>query len=53
MSMTQELLKARTSLENDLRQLLGVPVFLIEMDAFALPCGCGGVTINTRGAATG
>ncbi|SES62702.1 hypothetical protein SAMN04488587_0146 [Methanococcoides vulcani] len=49
MSMTQELLKARTSLENNLRELLGVPVFLIEMDAFALPCGCGGVTINTRG----
>lgn len=47
--MTQELLKARTSLENNLRELLGVPVFLIEMDAFALPCGCGGVTINTRG----
>ncbi|AKB86034.1 DUF5402 family protein [Methanococcoides methylutens] len=49
MSMTQELLKARTSLENNLRELLGIPVFLIEMDAFALPCGCGGVTINTRG----
>ena len=49
MSMTQELLKARMSLENNLRELLGVPVFLIEMDAFALPCECGGVTINTRG----
>lgn len=49
MTIIQDMLKARGALENKLRELLGIPVFLIEMDAFALPCGCGGVTINTRG----
>jgi len=49
MTLTDELLKARGELENNLRDLLGVPVFLIEMDGFALPCGCSGATINTRG----
>lgn len=49
MTLTEELLIARGELENNLRKLLGIPVFLIEMDGFALPCGCSGATINTRG----
>ncbi|MCD4821717.1 MAG: DUF5402 family protein [Methanococcoides sp.] len=49
MTIIQDMLKAHGALENKLRELLGIPVFLIEMDAFALPCGCGGITINTRG----
>lgn len=49
MTIGQDMLKARGSLENKLRDLLGIPVFLIEMDMFALPCGCSGVTVNTRG----
>ncbi len=49
MTITDELLKARAEMENKLRELIGVPVFIIEMDIFALPCGCSGLTINTRG----
>ncbi|MBN1133717.1 MAG: DUF5402 family protein [Methanosarcinaceae archaeon] len=49
MTLTEELLIARGELENNLRNLLGIPVFLIEMDGFALPCGCSGATINIRG----
>ncbi len=49
MTITEELLKARAGLETELRNLVGVPVFIIEMDAFALPCGCNGLTMNTRG----
>ncbi|WP_340819236.1 DUF5402 family protein [Methanolobus sp. WCC4] len=49
MTITETLAKNRGDLENKLRNLLAKPVFLIELDAFALPCGCNGVTINTRG----
>lgn len=49
MTITDSLLKVRTELEDNLRNLLGIPVYLIELDAFALPCGCSGATINIRG----
>ncbi len=49
MTITDTLAKNRGDLENKLRNLLAKPVFIIEMDAFALPCGCRGTTINTRG----
>lgn len=49
MTITETLAKNRGDLENKLRNLLAKPVFLIELDAFALPCGCRGVTINSRG----
>jgi hypothetical protein len=49
MTIVDTLAKNRGELENNLRNLLAKPVFLIEMDAFALPCGCKGLTINTRG----
>ncbi|WP_319508601.1 DUF5402 family protein [uncultured Methanolobus sp.] len=49
MTITETLSKNRGELEIKLRNLLAKPVFLIEMDAFALPCGCNGATINTRG----
>lgn len=49
MTITEILAKNRGDLENNLRSLLAKPVFIIEMDAFALPCGCKGVTVNTRG----
>lgn len=49
MTITDSLLKVRTELEDNLRNLLGIPVYLIELDAFALPCGCSGATINRRG----
>ncbi len=47
--ITETLAKNRGDLENKMRNLLAKPVFIIEMDAFALPCGCKGTTINTRG----
>lgn len=49
MTIIDTLAKNRGELENKLRNMLAKPVFLIEMDAFALPCGCKGLTINTRG----
>ncbi|WP_292467113.1 DUF5402 family protein [Methanolobus sp.] len=49
MTITEILAKNRGDLENNLRSLLAKPVFIIEMDVFALPCGCKGVTVNTRG----
>jgi hypothetical protein len=44
-----ELLKNRAGFEDKLRKLIGRPVLLIELDMFALPCGCAGITANTRG----
>ncbi len=41
--------QARGELEEKLRSLLGRPVMVIEFDIFALPCGCTGLTANTRG----
>ena len=49
MTVIEKLAKNRNGLENKLRNLLAKPVFLIEADAFALPCGCCGITVNTRG----
>ncbi|MDG6242861.1 MAG: DUF5402 family protein [Methanolobus sp.] len=49
MTITETLARNRGELEVKMRDLLAKPVFIIEMDAFALPCGCKGVTINTRG----
>jgi len=49
MNLIEKLSNNRSVLENRLRELLAKPVFLIEADAFALPCGCHGITINTRG----
>ena len=46
---TEELLKARASFEEKIRRLIGRPILLIELDMFALPCGCSGITANTRG----
>ncbi len=46
---TSELLKNRAGFEDKLRKMIGRPVLLIELDMFALPCGCAGITANTRG----
>jgi hypothetical protein len=47
--MTSELLKNRAGFEEKLRKLIGRPILLIELDMFALPCGCAGITANTHG----
>ncbi len=47
--MISELLKNRAGFEEKLRKLIGRPILLIELDIFALPCGCAGITANTRG----
>lgn len=47
--MTSELLKNRAGFEEKLRKLIGRPILLIELDMFALPCGCAGITANMRG----
>ncbi|HID27289.1 MAG TPA: hypothetical protein EYP22_05630 [Methanosarcinales archaeon] len=44
-----DLLKYRGELEDKLRGLLGRAIYVIELDIFALPCGCYGITANTRG----
>lgn len=46
---TNELLKNRANFEEKLRKLIGRPILLIELDMFALPCGCTGITANMRG----
>ncbi len=46
---TVDLLKNRAGFEDKLRKLIGRPILLIELDMFALPCGCSGITANTRG----
>jgi len=45
----EELLKTRADLEDDIRRLIGRAVMVIELDLFALPCGCSGYTANLRG----
>ncbi|MCX9087576.1 MAG: DUF5402 family protein, partial [Candidatus Methanoperedens sp.] len=45
----EEILKNRAGFEEKLRKLIGRPVLLIELDMFALPCGCSGITANMRG----
>ncbi len=47
--ITADLLKNRAGFEDKLRKLIGRPILLIELDMFALPCGCAGITANTRG----
>lgn len=47
--ITEELLKNRAGFEEKMRKLVGRPVLLIELDVFALPCGCSGITANMRG----
>lgn len=47
--ITSELLKTRAGFEEKLRKLIGRPILLIELDIFALPCGCAGITANMRG----
>lgn len=47
--ITEELLKNRAAFEEKVRKLIGRPILLIELDMFALPCGCAGITANTRG----
>jgi hypothetical protein len=50
--ITSELLKNRAGFEEKLRKLIGRPILLIELDIFALPCGCAGITANMRGLET-
>ncbi|MHC1574373.1 MAG: DUF5402 family protein, partial [Candidatus Methanogasteraceae archaeon] len=47
--ITEKLLETRSDIENNLRTLLGRPIMVTELDAFALPCGCNGITANIRG----
>lgn len=47
--ITSELLKTRAGFEEKLRKLIGRLILLIELDIFALPCGCTGITANMRG----
>ncbi len=47
--ITSELLKNRAGFEEKLRKMIGRPILLIELDMFALPCGCAGITANMRG----
>ncbi len=47
--ITSELLKNRGGFEEKIRKMIGRPILLIELDMFALPCGCSGITANTRG----
>ena len=49
MTVIEKIAKNRSGLENRLRNLLAKPVLLLEADAFALPCGCCGITMNSRG----
>ncbi len=48
---TDLLLKNRAVFEEKIRKLIGRPILLIELDMFALPCGCAGITANMRGLA--
>ncbi len=45
----EELLRTRADLEDGIRRLIGRAVMVIELDIFALPCGCSGYTANLRG----
>jgi len=47
--ITEKLLTGRAGFEEKMRKLIGRPVLLIELDVFALPCGCAGITANMRG----
>lgn len=43
------LLQYRADMEHGMRQLIGRAIMVTEIDLFALPCGCSGLTANTRG----
>ncbi|HIH86463.1 MAG TPA: DUF5402 family protein, partial [Methanosarcinales archaeon] len=45
----EELLRTRADLEDGIKRLIGRAVMVIELDIFALPCGCSGYTANLRG----
>jgi hypothetical protein len=45
----EQLLRNRVAFEEKIRKLIGRPILLIELDMFALPCGCSGITANMRG----
>ena len=47
--ITGEILKNRAGFEEKIRKLIGRSILLIELDMFALPCGCTGITANMRG----
>lgn len=47
--ITEKLLTNRAVFEDKIRKLIGRPILLIELDLFALPCGCSGITANMRG----
>src|SRR3990170_7807019 len=47
--ITGEILKNRAGFEEKIRKLIGRSILLIELDMFALPCGCAGITANMRG----
>lgn len=47
--ITEKLLTGRAGFEEKMRKLIGRPLLLIELDVFALPCGCAGITANMRG----
>jgi len=47
--ITEKLLRGRAGFEEKMRKLIGRPILLIELDVFALPCGCAGITANMRG----
>ncbi len=47
--ITEKLLEVRSEIENRMRALLARPVMVTELDVFALPCGCNGMTVNVRG----
>ena len=47
--ITKEILQIRSDIENNLRKMLARAVMVSELDVFALPCGCSGITVNVRG----
>ncbi|MEA1894718.1 MAG: DUF5402 family protein [Euryarchaeota archaeon] len=47
--ITKEILQIRSDIENNLRKMLARAVMITELDVFALPCGCSGITVNVRG----
>lgn len=46
---TAELLKNRSEFEEKIRKLLARPVLLTQLNIFAMPCGCSGITAVIRG----
>ncbi len=42
------LVKVRKQVESNLSSLLGKPVGVLQLTVFAMPCGCVGVSLETR-----